>query len=107
MKYVSTALLVVIAAGGAITPQVANAGGDAITFKLKAAELETGSSREKLLVRIKSKAKSACLARHSSFYSDVSDCSKDLEAQWIAAIRSPALGALASKDKGNLAIAAD
>jgi UrcA family protein len=107
MKYVSTALLIAIAAGSAITPQIAHAGLDTITFKLKAAELETADAREKLLVRIKSKAKSECFARTSAFNFDVSRCSKDLESQWIAAIRSPALAALATKGKGSVAIAAE
>jgi UrcA family protein len=107
MKYVSTALLIAIAAGGVITPQIALAADEAITFKLKAVELESADGREKLLVRIKSKAKSECMARSSALYFDVFGCKKDLEAQWIAAIRNPALAALVSKNKGNLAIAAE
>jgi UrcA family protein len=107
MKYVSKALLIALAAGSAITPQIAHAADEAITFKLKAIELESADSREKLLVRIKSKAKSECMARSSAFSFDAFACRKDLEAQWIAAIRNPALAALVNKDKRSMAIAAE
>jgi UrcA family protein len=107
MKYVSTALLIAIASGAAITPQIAHAADGAITFKLRAVELESADSREKLLVRIKSKAKSECMARSSTFSVDAFACRKDLEAQWIAAIRNPALAALVTKDKRSMAIAAE
>jgi UrcA family protein len=104
MKYISTALLMAVAAGNVITPQVAMAG-DSVTFKLKATELNSIAGRELLLTRIKSSAKKACMNQGNSAFYSLDYCRADIEAQWIKAIDNPTLTALVRKENVNIASA--
>jgi UrcA family protein len=104
MKYVSTALLIAIAASGAITPQVAIAG-DPVTFKLQATELNSAAGRAQLLIRIKSSAKKACTNQGYSAFHSLDYCRSDIETQWITAINNPTLTALVRNKSVNIASA--
>jgi UrcA family protein len=106
MKNVTIALLIVVSAGSLNTAQVAQAG-EVVSFRLKAAELQSTEGREKLLVRMRSNASAACSAQSYSYYSDRIACKKHLQAQWIDAIGNPALADLARKGKDKLASASN
>ncbi len=107
MKYVSTAILIAIASGSAMSPLVAKAE-DIVTFKLKAVELDSSDGREKLLGRMKSKAKMACYGQSFSPYGEIQtskQCRESLTSQWIAAIGSPALASLHRSGDASVAAA--
>jgi UrcA family protein len=106
MKYVNKAVLIAIAASSLCTTQIAQAS-DAVSFKLKASELETAAGREKLLIRMKLEARAACNGRAFSFFQDRFSCKEDVQAQWVDAIGNPALAALIRKGKDSLASAAN
>jgi len=92
MKRISTAALFAFATSLAVVPNAAQAK-EEVLFSYAASELQSFEGRNSLLERMKAKAQSACRADSagSTFRTVQKRCVRELEAQWLEAIDSPAL----------------
>lgn len=91
MKPIATASLIGLMTGAALFPTVAQAE-EVVKFEYLRSELQSMEGRQYLVKRIKTEARSVC--RGSSvppFDLSNKPCRRNVEAQWLAAIDSPAL----------------